>query len=133
MDVKTAFLNGNLEEDIYMQQPEGFVADRKGNMVCKLQKSIYRLKQTSRSWNIRFDQIVKSFGFIQNLDEPCVYKKCEGKVVSFLVLYVDDILLIGNDVVTLSTVKVWLPSSFDMKDLGEASYIIGIKLIRDRK
>ena len=64
MEVKTAFLNDNLEEDIYMQQPEGFVASRKGNLVCKLQKSIYGLKQASRSWNIRFDQAVKSFGFL---------------------------------------------------------------------
>ena len=99
MDVKTAFLNGNLEEDIYMQQPEGFVADRNDNLVWKLRKSIYGLKQASRSWNIRFDQAVKSFGFTQNLDKPCVYKKSQGKVVAFLVLYVDDILLIGNDVV----------------------------------
>ena len=77
--------------------------------------------------------MIKSFGFIQNPDKPCVYKKCEGKVVCFLVLYVDDILLIENDVAALSTVKVWLASSFDMKDLGEASYILGIKLIRDWK
>ena len=64
MDVKTAFLNGNLEKDIYMQQPERFVAERKGNLLCKLQKSIYGLKQASKSWNIRFDQAVKSFGFL---------------------------------------------------------------------
>ena len=126
MDIKTAFLNSNLEEDIYMQQPEWFVVDRKGNLVCKLQKSIYRLKQASRSWNSRFDQAVKSFGFIQNPDEPCVYKKYEGKVVSFLLLHVHDILLIGNDVAVLSTVKAWLASTFDMKDLGEASYILEI-------
>ena len=74
MDVKTAFLNGNLEEDIYMQQPERFIAGRKGNLVCKLQKSIDRLKQASRSWNIRFDLSVKSFGFIQNPNGPCIYK-----------------------------------------------------------
>ena len=99
MDVKTAFLNGNLEEDIYIQQPEGVVAGRKENLVYKLQKSIYGLKQASRSWNIQFDQVVKSFGFTQNPDEPCVCKKSKGKVIAFLVLYVDDILLIGNDVV----------------------------------
>ena len=64
MDVKTAFLNANLEEDIYMQQPEEFITGRKENLVCKLQKSIYGLKQASRSWNIRFDQAVKSYGFI---------------------------------------------------------------------
>ena len=126
--LKTAFLNGNLEEDIYMQQPEGFVVGRKDNLVCKLQKSIYGLKQTSKSQNIRFDQAVKSFGFTQNPDEPCVYKKSQGKVVAFLVQYVDDILLIGNDVGMLSTVKVQSANTFDMKDLGEASYILGIKL-----
>ena len=102
-------------------------------MVCKLKKSIYGLKQASRSWNIRFDQVVKSFDFIPNSDEPCIYKKCEGKVVCFLVLYVNDILLIGNDVAALSTVKVWVASTFDMKDLGEASYILGIKLFRNWK
>ena len=58
MDVKTVFLNGNLKEDVYIQQPEGFVASRKDNLVCKLQKSIYGLKQASRSWNIWFDQAV---------------------------------------------------------------------------
>ena len=106
MDVMTAFLNGNLKEDVYIQQPECFVADRKNNLVYKLQKSIYGLKQASRSWNIRFNQAIKLFGFTQNPDKTCVYKKLEGKVVVFLVLYVDDILLIGNDVGMLSTVKV---------------------------
>ena len=62
-----------------------------------------------------------------------MYKKCDGSMVVFLVLYVDDILLIGNDVGVLSLVKVWLSSQFDMKDLGEASHILGIKLLRDRK
>ena len=101
--------------------------------MCKLLKSIYGLKQASRSWNIHFDHAIKSFGFDQNLDEPCVYKKANRNVVVFLVLYVDDILLIRNDVGALSAVKVWLSHNFDMKDLGEASYILGIKLIRDRK
>ena len=77
--------------------------------------------------------MVKSFGFIQNPDELCVCKKCEGKVVSILVLYVDDILLIGNDVAALSTIKVRLANTFDMKDLRKASYFLVIKLIRDRK
>ena len=76
---------------------------------------------------------MKSFGFTQNLDEPCVYKKSQGKEVAFLVLYVDDILLIGNDVGMLSTVKVWVANTFDMKGLGEASYFLGIKLFWDQK
>ena len=75
MDVKTAFLNGNLEEEIYMMQLEGFIAKNQEHMVCKWKRSIYGLKQASRSWNIRFDQVIKSFGFEQNLDEPCVYKR----------------------------------------------------------
>ena len=61
VDVKTAFLNGNLTEDVYMIQPEGFVDPANADKVCKLQKSIYVLKQASRSWNIRFDEVVKSF------------------------------------------------------------------------
>ena len=98
MDVKTAFLNGNLEKEIYMMQPEDFIAKKQEHMVCKLKMSIYGLKQASRSWNIRFDQTITSFGFEQNLYEPCVYERHQDKEVMFLVLYVDDILLIGNDV-----------------------------------
>ena len=98
MDVKTAFLNGFLEEEVYMSQPEGFVSNDRPNLVCRLKKSIYGLKQASRSWNIRFDVTIKEFGFIKNVDEPCVYKKTSGSALVFLVLYVDDILLIGNDI-----------------------------------
>ena len=75
MDVKTVFLNGNLEEEIYIMQPESFIAKNQEHMVCKLKRSIYGLKQASRSWNIRFDQANKSFGFEKNLDKPCVYKR----------------------------------------------------------
>ncbi|KAK8696494.1 hypothetical protein V6N13_001628 [Hibiscus sabdariffa] len=75
MDVKTAFLNGKLEEDVYMTQPEGFVTPENAGKVCKLQRSIYGLKQASRSWNLRFNDAIKEFGFIRNEDEPCVYKK----------------------------------------------------------
>ena len=102
-------------------------------MVCKLKRSIYGLKQASRSWNIRFDQAIKLFGFKQNIDEPCVYKRHRDKVVMFLVLYIDDILLIENDVGVMSSVKVWLSIQFDMKELGEANFILGIKFWRDRK
>ena len=132
MDVKTAFLNGFLEEEVYMSQPEGFISKNKPNQVCKLKRSIYGLKQASRSWNIRFDETIKSFDFIKNVDEPCVYKKTSGSAIVFLVLYVDDILLIGNDIPMLQSVKVWLSNQFSMKDLGEASYILGIKIYRDR-
>ena len=104
MDVKIHFLNMNLLEDVYMTQPEGFVDPKNPKQVCKLQRSIYRLKQASRSWNLRFDEVIKEFGFIKNEDEPCVYKKVSGSAVIFLVLYVDDILIIGNDIPTLDLV-----------------------------
>ena len=94
MNVKIAFLNGNLFEDVYMKQPEGFVDPKDATKICKLQKSIYGLKQASGSWNHRFDDAIKEFGFIKNEDEPCVYKRISGSTVIFLILYVDDILLI---------------------------------------
>ncbi|GJT70419.1 retrotransposon protein, putative, ty1-copia subclass [Tanacetum coccineum] len=84
MDVKTAFLNGHLSEDVYMVQPEGFVDPKHPNKVCKLQRSIYGLKQASRSWNKRFDVEIKKIGFTQNPDEPCVYLKASGSNVAFL-------------------------------------------------
>ncbi|KAK8680586.1 hypothetical protein V6N13_109528 [Hibiscus sabdariffa] len=132
MDVKTAFLNGKLEEDVYMTQPEGFVTPEDARKVCKLQRSIYGLKQASRSWNLRFNEAIQEFGFIRNEDEPCVYKKFSGSIVSFLILYVDDILIIGNDIPTLQSIKTWLSNCFSMKDLGEAAYILGVKIYRDR-
>ena len=132
MDVKTAFLNGDIEEELYMVQPKGFVDPQKADKVCKLQRAIYGLKQASRSWNRRFDKVIKDFGFIQTHGEACIYKKVSGSSVAFLILYVDDILLIGNDIELLSSVKGYLNKCFSMKDLGEAAYILGIKIYRDR-
>ncbi|KAK1647853.1 hypothetical protein QYE76_065658, partial [Lolium multiflorum] len=84
------------------------------------------------NWNRRFDKVIKDFGFIQCHGEACIYKKVSGSSVAFLILYVDDILLIGNDIELLRSVKGYLNNSFSMKDLGEASYILGIKIYRDR-
>jgi hypothetical protein len=111
-----------------MVQPEGFVDPKDANKVCKLQRSIYGLKQASRSWNLCFDEVIKGFRFIQNTEESCIYKKMSGSSVSFLVLYVDDILLIGNDVQILNSVKEYLNNNFSMKDMSEAAYILGIKI-----
>ena len=98
MDVKTAFLNGYLKEELYMMQLEGFVDPKGANKVCKLQRSFYELVQASQSWNKRFDSVIKAYGFIQTFREACIYKKVSGSYVAFLVLYVDNILLIRNDV-----------------------------------
>ncbi|GJT75478.1 retrotransposon protein, putative, ty1-copia subclass [Tanacetum coccineum] len=132
IDVKTAFLNGYLDEDIYMVQLEGFVDPNHPRKVCKLQRFIYGLKQASRSWNKRFNDEIKKFGFAQNLDEPCVYQKASESNVTFLILYVDDIIIMVNHIPSLQSVKYYLGKCFAMKDLGKATFILGIKIYRDR-
>nr|GEZ42135.1 retrotransposon protein, putative, Ty1-copia subclass [Tanacetum cinerariifolium] len=132
MNVKIAFLNGYLSEEVYMEQPEGFVNPKYPNRVCKLKRSIYRLKQASMQWNKRFDDEIKKFGFTQNHDEPCVYLKASRSNITFLILYVDDILIMGNNIPMLQDVKSYLRRCFTMKDLGKAAYILGIKIYRDR-
>ena len=85
MDVKTAFLNGFLKEELYMMQPEGFINPKSANKMCKLQRSIYGLVQASRSWNIRFDKLIKAYSFIQTCGEACIYKKVSGSTTTFLI------------------------------------------------
>ena len=100
-----AFLNGNLTEDVYIVQPEVFVNPRNVGKVCKPERSIYGHKQASQSWNLRFDEVVKGFGFTQNFEETCVYKKESGSSLAFLILYVDDILILENGKIFLQKFK----------------------------
>ena len=95
-----------------MMQPGGFVNPKGANKMCKLQRSIYGLVQASQSWNIRFDMLIKAYSFVQTYDEACIYKKVSGSFVAFLILYVDDILLIGNDIEILDSMKGYLNKSF---------------------
>jgi hypothetical protein len=88
-----------------MMQPKGFVNPKGANKVCKLLRSIYGLVQASPSWNTHFDEVIKMFGFIQTYGEACIYKKVSGSSITFLIVYVDDILLIGNDVEFLESIK----------------------------
>ena len=132
MDVKTVFLNGELEEEVYIKQPEGFPSSDGEQLVYKLKKSIYGLKQASRQWYLKFHNIISSFGFVENVIDQGIYLKVNGSKVCFLVLYMDDILLATNDKGLLHEVKQFLSKNFDMKDMGEASYVIGIKIHRDR-
>ncbi|KAL0457750.1 UNVERIFIED_CONTAM: Retrovirus-related Pol polyprotein from transposon TNT 1-94 [Sesamum latifolium] len=125
---ENGFLNGFIEEEIFMDQPEGFTAVGEEQKVCRLQRSIYGLKQASRNWNTRFDEVIRGYDFIKNDYNPCIYNKISGNSVVYLVLYVDDILLIENDVKMLCDNKTWLSTQFSMKDMGEASYIPGIKI-----
>ncbi|KAH9678593.1 hypothetical protein KPL71_025781 [Citrus sinensis] len=132
MDVKTAFLNGDIEETIYMVQPENFVLGDPKKIVCKLTKSIYGLKQASRQWYFKFHQIIISYGFEENVIDECVYHKFSGSKHIFMVLYVDDILLATNDIGILHDTKSFLSKHFEMKDLGDASFVLGIEIHRDR-
>ena len=130
MDVKTAFLNGSLKEQLYMIQQESFVNPEGANKMCKLQRCIYGLVRACWSWNIRFDELIKAYSFIQTFGEACIYKKVSGSSVAFLILYVDDILLIGNDAEFLDCIKGYLNKNFSKKDLGEAAYTLSMKIYR---
>ncbi|GKB92753.1 zinc finger, CCHC-type containing protein [Tanacetum coccineum] len=134
MDVKTAFLNGDLDEEVYMKQPEGFVMPGNEHKVCKLVKSLYGLKQAPKQWHQKFDEVVLSSGFHLNQSDKCVYSKFDnsGKGV-IICLYVDDMLIFGTDQNQVDKTKKFLSSRFSMKDMGEADIILGIKIKRENK
>ncbi|TLX67428.1 hypothetical protein E9993_23285, partial [Labilibacter sediminis] len=130
MDVKTTFLNGYLNEEIYLEQPEGFVIPGQENKVCRLIKSLYGLKQAPKQWHERFDTTVTAFGFKHNSADRCIYSKCTNEYTVIIYLYVDDMLIIGNHLVGILETKKYLSSNFKMKDLGEVDTILGIKVKR---
>ena len=105
MDVKIAFLNGDLQEEVYMKKPKGFSSSNGENLVCKLKKSIDGLKQASRQWYLKFHSMISSFGFEKNIMDQCIYHKVSGGKICYLILYVDDILLASNDKGLLHEVK----------------------------
>jgi len=133
MDVKMAFLNGDLDEDVYMTQLKGFVVEENERMGCRLKKSIYGLKQASRQWYLKFDGTIRKFGFKENVEDNCIYAKFKNGKYIFLILYVNDILLASCDINLLLETKKFLSSNFDMKDFGEASFVLGIEIHRDRR
>ncbi|KAG8480232.1 hypothetical protein CXB51_024818 [Gossypium anomalum] len=134
LDVKTAFLHGELEEDIYMQQPEGFIVSEKEDYICLLRKSLYGLKQSPRQWYKRFDSFMTSHDFKRSSLDSCVYfkKNSDGSFV-YILLYVDDMLIAAKDKREIRKVKAQLSEEFEMKDLGPAKKILGIEILRDRK
>ena len=133
VDIATAFLNGALNEEIYMEQRKGF-EKRSGqqHLLCKLCKSIYGLKQSSRCWNAALDIHLKLLGFIQSKSDPCIYYQ-EGDTPLYIGVYVDDIVLAGKDEQIISDVKHLLAVKFDLKDLGELSYFLGISIIQNQE
>ena len=119
LDVKTAFLHGDLKEEIYMEQPESFKVKGKENLACKLKKSLYGLKQAPRQWYKKFDSFMMSQGYDRTTSDHCVFmKKFSDDDFIILLLYVDDMLIVGHDVGKIEKLKRELSKSFAMKDLG---------------
>ena len=133
LDVKTALLHGTIDEYIYMEQPEGYVEEGQEGKVCKLVNSLYGLKQAPRQWNKCFDTFMLKNGFVKSEFDLCVYLKKikEGDYV-YLLLYVDDMLLVAKRMADIKKVKEMLSKEFDMKDLGPAKRILGMNIERDR-
>ncbi|KAL6314756.1 hypothetical protein AAG906_027104 [Vitis piasezkii] len=131
MDVKTAFLNEDLNEEVYMEQPEGFVLLGNENKVCKLVKSLYGLKQAPEKWHEKFDHAILSDGFRHNNVDKCLYSKTCDDYMVIVCLYVDDMLILSDDMKGIIETKRFLSSTFKMKDLGEVDTILGIKVKRN--
>ena len=130
MDVSSAFLNGNLEEQLYMCQPEGYFDNSKSNYVCKLDKAIYGLKQASKAWNDSFSNFLISLGFTQSDHDSCFFVKNSGNQTCYIALYVDDLLIACNSDDLLNHVKSKLCEKYKMKDLGNVNQFLGIKIVR---
>ncbi|KAL5768311.1 hypothetical protein ACOSQ2_015094 [Xanthoceras sorbifolium] len=134
LDVKTAFLHGELEEQIYMQQPQGFIVEGKEDHVCLLKKSLYGLKQSPRQWYKRFDSFMIGNGYSRSNYDSCVYfRKTDDGSFVYLLLYVDDMLIAAKKLSDIDKLKKQLKNEFEMKDLGAAKKILGMEIKRNRK
>ena len=131
LDVKTAFLYGELEETIYMAQPEGYETGS-GDMICRLHKSLYGLRQAPRAWHARLKQVLESMGFTASVADPGLFECPSGGGHIWLLLWVDDLILTATKGVSTAHVKAQLQSTFDVRDLGEATWFLGMKIERDR-
>ena len=129
MDVKTAFLNGKLEEVLYMKQPPGFEVKGKEDLVCKLEKSLYGLKQSPRQWNITMNSFLNKVGFKNCSADSCMYvKRIKDKMV-IIALYVDDLMIGSNCKEMMKETKDALNKRFEMKDLGKLKFCLGIEIV----
>eukprot|EP01018_Ginkgo_biloba_P017077 Gb_08424 [translate_table: standard] len=129
MDVKSAFLNGDLSAEVYMEQPPGYVQKGKGDHVYRLKKALYGLKQAPRAWYEKIDRYFLDTGFVRSSIDSNLYRKVRDSMsVTFVVLYVDDLLITRNDVSMISDLKKDLQMNFEMTDLGLLHYFLGIEV-----
>jgi hypothetical protein len=127
-DIATAFLNGDLNEDIYMRQPTGYIVEGSEHLVCKLEKSIYGLKQSARMWNKKIDTTLKNCGFAVSSFDPCLYQRTVNSKPMFLLVYVDDILVAFDDETEIDRVYQSLAANFQMTDLGDVKLFLGVEV-----
>ena len=130
MDVKTTFLHGDLDETIYMRQPKGFIDYVHPNHACLLNKSIYGLKQSPRAWFERFTRAVKGFGYKQCLADHTLFVKHSNHKLTIIIVYVDDIVVTGNNPDEIVKLKKDLAQEFEVKDLGPLRYFLGLEFAR---
>jgi hypothetical protein len=134
LDVKTTFLHGDLEEEIYMHQPQGYEVKGKDNLVCKLKKSLYGLKQALRQWYLKFDRFMIEQSYSRCHSDHCVYfKKLENGSYIILLLHVDEMFVPVSNMQDINLLKKKLANSFVMKDLGAEKKILGMRITRDGK
>eukprot|EP00253_Pinus_taeda_P033296 PITA_33296 len=132
MDVKSAFLHGDLQEEIYMEQPIGFI-QTDSSLVCRLKKSLYGLKQAPRAWYAKMDSFLLESGFSRCYYDNTVYTKKVGNSLIILVLYVDDLILTGSDPNLINHVKSSLKKKFEMTDLGHLHYFLGLQVLQSKE
>eukprot|EP00253_Pinus_taeda_P003439 PITA_03439 len=132
MDVKSAFLHGDLHEEIYMEQPVGFI-QTDSSLVFRLKKSLYGLKQAPRAWYAKMDSFLLESGFSRCHSDNIVYTKKEGKSLIILVLYVDNLILTGSDPNLINHVKSSLKKKFEMTDLGHLHYFLGLQVLQSKE
>ena len=132
-DVKNTFLHGDLEEEVYMDIPPSFEDTKTSGKVCRLKKSLYGLKQSPRAWFDRFTQAMIKYGFKQSYADHTLFIKhsSHGKIIA-LIVYVDDIVLTGNDSEEMQRLKTYLAFEFEIKDLGYLKYFLGIEVARSK-
>ena len=131
MDVSSAFLNGNLSEELYMTQPKGFIEKGKENLVCKLNKAIYGLKQAPKCWNASLDKYLKSLKFKQSSSDSCIYTNVSNDILCIIAVYVDDIIIVCESLDYLKEMKTSLSNKYKMKDLGKLNYFLGVSIVQD--
>ena len=134
LDVKNAFLHGNLKEEVYMEAPPGFEKYFNSNQVCRLKKAFYGLKQSPRTWFERFSKSVIQFRYQQSQADHILFIKAKlGGKITALIVYVDDIILTGNDIKEMKLLKTKLAKEFEIKDLGKLRYFLGIEVAQSKK